>query len=194
VQEGEPIFHMECGFHAEEPGFEHQAALPPGVPGPAKLQTLQELADSMPGLPDFVRDRWRRAERPIDVKPVEPERFLHTPGGAPSRAIWMRLPSGAGASTAEEACLLAYLSDYWLAGTAAVPHVLPMPGPGLFMASLDHAMWFHRPGRVADWLLFQCESPSAQAGRGLARGLIYAEDGTLVASVAQEALLRPRAA
>lgn len=194
VQEGEPIFHMECGFHAEEPGFHHQAALPAGVPGPAQLQTLQELADSMPGLPDFVRDRWRRAERPIDVKPVEPARFLHAPGGEPARAIWMRLPSGAGASAAEEACLLAYLSDYWLAGTAAVPHVLPMPGPQLFMASLDHAMWFHRPGRVSDWLLFLCESPSAQAGRGLARGLIYAEDGTLVASVAQEALLRPRAA
>jgi acyl-CoA thioesterase-2 len=194
VQEGEPIFHMECGFHAQEPGFDHQAALPADLPGPAALQTLQQLAETMADLPDFVRERWRRAERPIEVKPVDPAGFLHAPGGDPARAIWMRLPSGAGATPGEEACLLAYLSDYWLAGTAALPHTLPMPGPSLFMASLDHAMWFHRPGRVADWLLFLTESPSAQAGRGLARGLIHTEDGTLVASVAQEALLRQRRA
>jgi acyl-CoA thioesterase-2 len=192
VQEGEPIFHMECGFHAPEAGFEHQAALPPGMKRPAELLTLQQLAEKMAGLPDWVRERWRRAERPIDVKPVEPERFLKAEDADPRRAIWMRLPSGAGAGPAEQHCLLAYLSDYWLAGTAALPHVIPMPGPSLFMASLDHAMWFHRPARVEEWLLFDCDGPSAQAGRGLARGLIYAEDGTLVASVAQEALLRPR--
>jgi acyl-CoA thioesterase-2 len=192
VQEGEPIFHMECGFHADEPGFDHQAALPPGMKRPAGLMTLPELARTMADLPDWVRERWARQERPIDVKPVEPERFLHAADADPRRAIWMRLPSGAGAGAAEQSCLLAYLSDYWLAGTAALPHTVPMPGPALFMASLDHAMWFHRPGRVEDWLLFVCDSPSAQAGRGLARGLIYAEDGTLVASVAQEALLRQR--
>ncbi len=193
VQEGEPIFHMECGFHGAEPGFDHQAALPAGMKRPDELLTLPELAETMDGaLPDWVRDRWRRQERPIEVKPVEPMRFLHAADADPSRAIWMRLPSGAGAGPAEQSCLLAYLSDYWLAGTAALPHTVPMPGPALFMASLDHAMWFHRPGRVEDWLLFVCDSPSAQAGRGLARGLIYAEDGTLVASVAQEALLRAR--
>ncbi len=195
VQEGEPIFHMECGFHAEEPGFDHQAALPEGMKRPADLMTLPELAVAMGDrLPDWVRTRWSRQERPIEVKPVEPERFLHAEGADPHRAIWMRLPSGAGATAAEQACLLAYLSDYWLAGTAALPHTVPMPSPALFMASLDHAMWFHRPMRVEDWLLFVCDSPSAQAGRGLARALIYAEDGTLVSSVAQEALLRPRKA
>jgi len=193
IQEGEPIFHMECGFHAEEPGFDHQVALPEGMKRPDALMTLPELAASMGDrLPDWVRERWGRQEQPIEVKPVEPERFLQAEGADPQRAIWMRLPSGAGASPAEQSCLLAYLSDYWLAGTAALPHTVPMPGPSLFMASLDHAMWFHRPTQVENWLLFVCDSPSAQAGRGLARALIYAEDGSLVASVAQEALLRPR--
>jgi acyl-CoA thioesterase-2 len=195
IQEGEPIFHMECGFHAVEQGFEHQAELPAGIPRPDELLTLQELAETMADrLPEWVRARWSRQERPIEVKPVKPESFLQAEGAAPERAIWMRLPSGAGTSAAEQASLLTYLSDYWLAGTAALPHTLPMPSPTLFMASLDHAMWFHRPGRVEQWLLFSCESPSAQAGRGLSRALIHGEDGRLVASVAQEALLRARRA
>jgi acyl-CoA thioesterase-2 len=193
IQSGEPIFHMECGFHAREDGFDHQSALPPGMPGPDSLQSLQQLATSMADrLPDWVRTRWSAVDRPIEVKPVDPESFLQREGAAPERAIWMRLASGAGAGPAEQAALLAYLSDYWLAGTAALPHTLPMPSPDLFMASLDHAMWFHRPAQVEDWMLFACESPSAQAGRGLSRALIYAADGRLVASTAQEALLRPR--
>jgi acyl-CoA thioesterase-2 len=106
----------------------------------------------------------------------------------------MRIAGGAGAGAAEQAGLLTYLSDHWLAGTAALSHALPMPGPTLFMASLDHAMWFHRQVEVADWLLFSCESPSAQGGRGLSRALVHSERGALVASVAQEALLRPRRA
>ena len=192
IQEGEPIFHMECGFHADEAGYSHQTGLPEGVLPPDQLQTLPELADSMgPELPDWVRARWRAQNRRIEVKPVDPMSFLHQPGIS-RRAIWMRLPSGAGAEPAEQAGLLAYLSDYWLAGTAALPHTLPMPSPTLFLASLDHAMWFHRPARVEEWLLFACESPSAQAGRGLSRALIYAADGVLVASTAQEALLRIR--
>jgi len=195
IQGGAPIFHMECGFHAMEPGFDHQTALPPGIPGPDALQSLPELAVSMAErLPAWARARWSDPERPIEVKPVDPESFLQRGGAAPERAIWMRLPSGGGAGPAEQAALLAYLSDYWLAGTAALPHTLPMPSPDLFMASLDHAMWFHRPAVVEDWLLFSCESPSAQAGRGLSRALIYAADGRLVASTAQEALLRPRRA
>jgi acyl-CoA thioesterase-2 len=196
VQDGEPIFHMECGFHTEEAGFAHQTALPAGVPPPSALLTLPELADALgEALPAWLQVRWREPGRPVQVKPVDPEGFARpAPEAAPRRAVWMRLPSGAGAGPAEQQCLLAYLSDYWLAGTAALPHAVPMPGPSLFMASLDHAMWFHRPARVEEWLLVDCDSPSAQAGRGLARGLIYAEDGRLVASVAQEALMRPRRA
>lgn len=192
IQDGEPIFHMECGFHADEAGYDHQMALPAGIPGPAALKALPELADELAGqAPDWLCERWRQPN-PIDVKPAEPMSFLQMEGVPPRRAVWMRLPGGAGATPHEQACLLSYLSDYWLAGTAALPHTLPHPSPTLFMASLDHAMWFHRPVKVEEWLLFDTDSPSAQAGRGLSRGLIYAEDGTLVASVAQEALLRPR--
>ena len=192
IQEGEPIFHMECGFHADEAGFEHQSELPEGVPPPSQLKTLPELAEAMAGeAPDWLREHWCQ-ERPIEVKPVEPRSFLHMEGAPPRRAIWMRLPSSAGATPSEQACLLAYLSDYSLASTAAMPHTLPAPGPALFIASLDHAMWFHRPVQMEEWLLFDMDSPSAQAGRGLSRALIYAQDGTLVASVAQEALLRRR--
>ena len=193
IQEGAPIFHMECGFHADEPGFNHQATLPNGMKRPEDLKSLPELAAAMgDGIPDWLRARWERQEPPIEVKPVEPERFMHAEGDDPHRSIWMRWKGTAGANAAEQCCLLAYLSDMWLAGTPAVPHTTPMSSPTLFMASLDHAMWFHRPANVAEWLLFVCDSPSAQAGRGLARALIYAEDGTLVASVAQEALLRAR--
>ncbi len=193
IQGGEPIFHMECGFHSSEQGFDHQSRLPHGIPGPDSLQSLPELAVSMADrLPDWLRARWSDPGRSVEVKPVDPRSFLRTEGAAPERAIWMRLPSGAGAGPAEQAALMAYMSDYWLAGTAALPHTLPMPSPTLFMASLDHAMWFHRPARVEEWLLFACESPSAQGGRGLSRALIYTADGTLAASTAQEALLRQR--
>jgi acyl-CoA thioesterase-2 len=192
IQQGEPIFHMECGFHALEEGFSHQTGLP-HVPGPEALQSLPQLADAMADrIPDWLRDRWRGPDWPIEVRPVDPESFLAGDDRAPERAIWMRMASGAGAEAGAQAALLTYVSDYWLAGTAAIPHTLPMPSPTLFMASLDHAMWFHRPARVDDWLLFSCESPSAQAGRGLSRALVHAADGTLVASVAQEALLRAR--
>ncbi len=193
IQEGEPIFHMECGFHAGEEGFDHQTSLPAGVAGPESLKTLQELADATDiDAPDWLRNRWRQTERRVEVKPVEPSSFTFVEGAEPRRSIWMRVPSGGGATPDRQACLLAWMSDYWLAGTAAMSHTLPGPGPDLFMASLDHAMWFHRPVDVGEWLLFQTDSPSAQAGRGLARGLIYARDGRLVATVVQEALLRRR--
>ncbi len=192
IQEGEPIFHMECGFHAPEFGYDHQSPFPEGMAPHAALKTLPELAASMADLPETVRERWSRPTWQMEVKPVDPEGFIGAPGIPPSRKIWMRLQSGAGATVAEQACLLAYMSDYWLAGTAALPHTLAMPHPGLFMASLDHAMWFHRPVKVEEWLLFDCDSPSAQDGRGFSRGMIFAEDGALVASIAQEALLRPR--
>ncbi|MGL6042597.1 MAG: acyl-CoA thioesterase, partial [Sandaracinobacteroides sp.] len=194
IQQGEPIFHMECGFHAFEDGFDHQTALP-DVPAPDTLESLPQLADTLGDrVPAWVKTRWRDQDWPIEVRPVDPDSFLESAGRAPERAIWMRIASASGASSTEQAGLMTYLSDYWLAGTAAISHSLPMPSPTLFMASLDHAMWFHRPCRADGWLLFSCESPSAYGGRGLSRALVHAEDGTLVASVAQEALLRQRRA
>lgn len=194
IQQGEPIFHMELGFHADEPGYEHQRPRPLDVPLPEALDDLPALVERMgDALPGFVRERWARRDRPISVKPVDPAQFLDGTGREPRRRFWLKLDSGAEATDeAARRALLTYLSDYWLAGTAALPHTMPMPSPGLFIASLDHAMWFHRAARVDDWLYIETESPSAQAGRGLALGYVHDRAGALVATMMQEALLRPR--
>lgn len=193
VQNGDPIFHMECGFHAPEEGFEHQDEMPEGVPGPDNLLNMPQLAAQMgEELPEWARLRWAKMDHPLEVRPVDPQEFLYNPDMRPRRRVWMKMHCGHGASAADHACMLAYLSDYMLASTAAMSHSFPLAGPELFMASLDHAMWFHRPLRVDEWLLLDCESPAAAGGRGVARARIFTRDGLLVASVAQEALLRVR--
>ncbi|WP_448586099.1 acyl-CoA thioesterase [Thermaurantiacus sp.] len=192
IQKGEPIFHMELGFHAAEEGFEHQRELPERVPAPETLLDLPALAEAMADrLPEFLRRRWADRGRPVEIRPVDPEHFLDGRGREPRRRFWLRLPSGAAEpSQAGQRALLTYVSDFWLAGTAALPHVGPVPG--LFLASLDHAMWFHRDVRVDDWLFFETVSPAAQAGRGLALGFVHDLAGRLVATMVQEALIRPR--
>jgi acyl-CoA thioesterase-2 len=194
IQKGEPIFHMELGFHAAEEGWEHQRDLPEGVPAPDTLLDLAGLAETMgEKLPEFLRRRWADRARPVEVRPVDPEHFLDGRGKEPRRRFWLRLPSAAAEpSQAGQRALLTYVSDFWLAGTAALPHAVPMPSPNLFMASLDHAMWFHRDVAVHDWLFFETVSPAAQAGRGLALGFVHDTAGRLVATMVQEALIRPR--
>ncbi len=193
LQNGEAILHMECGFHAPEAGFEHAATLPDDVPQPGQLRGLSELAaDPDLPLPPWVRTHWAAVSTAVEFRPVDPGHYLRDKGPVPHRRLWMRLASGAGSDRAAQNALLCYLSDYSLAATAALPHIDALPGPELFMVSLDHAIWFHRPVDVSQWLLFDCDSPSAHGGRGLGRGLIYAADGTLVASVAQEGLMRRR--
>lgn len=191
VQEGEPIFHMQTSFHVEEEGFEHQLDAPDVAPPDQLMTTEQMVAYFGDRAPEWMVKRWRK-RRMLDVRAVEPEQLLGGEGKPPVRRVWTRLTPGHGtaASQMEQACLLAYMSDYWLASTGAIPHVVAAPGPHLFMASLDHAMWFHRPADVRDWLLFDCDSPSTQGGRTLGRATVYDRAGRLVASVAQEALLR----
>jgi len=191
IQEGEPIFHMECGFHAEEEGFEHQVPLPSVVSRPEQLKPLLQLVEELgERVPAWLQQWDRRYGGQLDVRPVDPEGFFRCEDGVPRRSVWMRVPGAAGSPRSGHACVLAWMSDHWLAGTSALPYMAP--GRALFMASLDHAMWFHRPVDTSGWLLFDTDSPSAQAGRGLSRALIYAEDGRLVASAVQEALLRQR--
>lgn len=193
IQEGEPIFHMECGFHAAEQGFDHQFELPADIPPPESLRSIPELvAEYGHTMPNWLRTKLQDPHQPVEARPVDPEHFFHSSRKAARRAVWMRVPSGAGAPATGQSAILAWLSDHWLSGTAALPHVLPDSGQDPFIASLDHAMWFHRPAATDGWLLFHTESPSAQSGRGLARGLIFAQSGALVASVAQEAVLRHR--
>lgn len=193
MQDGEAILHMECGFHAPEAGFEHAVPIPPDVPAPETLKDLRAIsADLGMKLPDWVRRYWGGLSSAVEFRPVAPASYLRSDGPMPRRRLWVRVASGAGADLDAQNCLLCYLSDYSLAATAALPHIDALPGPELFLVSLDHAIWFHRPVDTSDWLLLDCDSPSAHGGRGLGRGLIFTRDGTLVATIAQEGLLRRR--
>lgn len=192
VQSGIPIFHLECSFHRGEPGFDHQEPPPLDVPQPDDLPTMAEAADMMADRLPGSTVRILKHLRLIEARPVDPEQLLRQDRPA-RRRFWVRVPSAANsADPTVHQQLLAYLSDYWLAGTTLVPHPVRMAGPELFMASLDHAMWFHSPHRVDDWLLYDCDSPQAGNGRGLARGALYTRAGDLIASTAQEALMRLR--
>ncbi|MDF2995393.1 MAG: acyl-CoA thioesterase [Xanthobacteraceae bacterium] len=191
VQHGRPIFVMSASFHKREEGFEHQLPLPEDVPPPEELTTVASLPEEILGkLPEQVRAYWTRP-RPVELRPVS---LGHYSGAPPRRSvqyIWFRaagvLPDEPGLHRA----VLAYTSDMTLLETALVTHGNSVLGENIQGASLDHALWLHRPFRVDDWLLYAQDSPFAGGARGLARGLIYDRAGRLVASVAQEGLIRP---
>jgi acyl-CoA thioesterase-2 len=190
-QGGPAIFAMSCSFQVEEPGVEHQMAMPP-APAPETLPTEQQrLAPFLTAAPEAVR-ALLLAERPFEVRtadqigddPFAPAR------GEPRRLTWMRAIDALPEQPALHACLLAYVSDYQFATTALAPHGISWLSPSVQLASIDHVMWFHRPFRCDDWLLHAIESPTARAARGLVRGAVFTRDGRLVASTAQEGLIR----
>jgi acyl-CoA thioesterase-2 len=191
IQHGRQIFNLSASFQVPEEGLEHQ--LPrPQVPAPEGLKSIEDLAREFAGeLPPRMR-RFLNYRRPVEVRPCQPELFVQRASAQAVKQVWMRaadrLPDDPGLHQA----MLAYISDYELIGTVTLPHGLHATRDGLQMASLDHAMWFHRPVRVDEWLLFDLHSPAAAGGRGLARGEVYAADGRLVASIAQEGLMRLR--
>jgi acyl-CoA thioesterase-2 len=191
-QAGRTIFQMLCSFHQPETGFEHQTECVPGVPPPESLQSVSEFVTShAEQLPD---DMVRSYQVPfvVELKPVDPEGIFIRRLREPRRQFWMRVPSAAAMDDLRaDQCMLAFASDYFLAGVAAGQHRSPATAGGFSIISLDHSIWFHRPASAADWLLCCSDSPSAQAGRGVARGLIYDRAGRLIASAAQEALMRP---
>lgn len=190
-QDGQAIFTLLAEFHVPEEGFFHQGAIMPAVPPPEQVAPIQR----------FVRDRSADLDPavvhnfavavPIEMRPVAPEDyFLQRPVEA-VRPFWFR-QSGAAAidDPRLHQCLLAFASDYWLAGVAAVPHFLPTNSEEFLISSMDHAMWFHRPARCEEWMLHHTVSPSASEGLGLALGQVFDREGRLVASTAQESLLR----
>ena len=190
IQHGRPILNMAVSFQVPESGLEHQDEMPE-VPRPGELES-KTLHDSkaLKLLPAKVR-RFAMEQRPIDFRPVRPFDLIHE-GKLPARSqVWFRtidrLPDG---DDDLHRCLLAYISDYYLLTTATLPHGLSFFDKHLQLTSLDHAMWFHRPVHVDEWLLYDTDSPSASAGRGFARGRIFAEDGSLVASTVQEGVVR----
>lgn len=191
IQHGEQIFNMAASFQTAESGLEHQVAMP-SVPKPDSLKELETLAREFSGELPARMQRFLRWERPFHVRPVDPQQFLFRDSLAPVKQLWIKTAEGISAESFLHQALLAYISDYELIGTATLPHGVHATRDGLQMASLDHAMWFHRPVRVDEWLLFALDSPAASGGRGLARGYVFTEDGKLVATLAQEGLIRVR--
>ena len=188
IQHGKQIFNLAASFQAPEGGYEHQLEMP-NVPPPEQLEDETEARRGQADqLPEFLRD-WLTRARPFETRPV----VLDPPGDRPARPpfdnVWFRAAGPVPPAFSQP--LLAFASDATLLSTSLLPH-----GKSIFsnlqVASLDHAMWFHRPCRFDDWLLYAQDSPSASGARGFNRGAIFARDGTLIASVAQEGLIRPR--
>lgn len=191
IQHGRPIFSMSVSFHAEEEGLDHQMKMP-DVPHPDSLPTDAELKEKiLPQLPEAVR-RYYERPRPIELRPVEYGRYS---GNAPADGrvnIWIRTTAKLPDDPAIHRCALAYASDLTLLDTALLQQKRSVFDRDIMGASLDHALWFHRPFRADEWLLYTQDSPNLHGSRGFARGLIYTADGALAASVAQEGLLRVR--
>jgi acyl-CoA thioesterase II len=191
IQHGQAIFALTASFHKTEPGLSHQIEMPK-VPDPESLPTEEELkARLLPNLPQAMRTYWER-ERPIELRPVDISRYLSREKRAPVQNIWFRANGMLPDDVRLHQCILAYASDFSLLDASLIAHGRLMFDPQIMMASLDHGLWFHRDFRADEWMLYAMDSPSTQGARGLSRGSIFRRDGTLVASVAQEGLIRER--
>jgi acyl-CoA thioesterase-2 len=191
IQHGSPIFVMSVSFHRAEPGFEHQMKMP-AVPSPDELPSESEIRERvLPMMPEPVR-RYYERERPIELRPVEYGRYLGRKIEDGRFHVWIRATGKLPDEPAIHQCVLAYASDMTLLDAALTPHGRSVFEKTIMAASLDHALWLHRPFRADDWLLYAQDSPNMADARGFSRGLIFARDGTLVASVAQEGLVRER--
>lgn len=192
IQHGKAIFSMSASFQVEEPGFDHQIQIP-DVPAPETLMGEAEFrAAFLAQAPETVKKYWGR-ERPIEIRPTSLTHYLSREKLDPEAHIWVRASGLVPDDRHYQAAILAYLSDMTLLDTSLYAHGTSIFDPELQVASLDHAMWFHRPCRLDDWLLYTQDSPSAAGARGMTRGSIFTRDGRLVASVAQEGLIRKRA-
>lgn len=192
IQHGEQIFNLAASFQVPEAGLEHQFDMPK-VPGPEGLEPedvrRKRLAHQ---LPEAVREHFTKPG-PMDVRPVEEDDDLINPKkGRPYQDIWIKAKGTMPDDLSMHQCVLAYASDMSLLDTCLIPHGVSWFSGRLQSASLDHAMWFHHPFRVDDWILYSHDSPSAGGGRGFNRGMMFTRDGKLVASVAQEGLIRLR--
>ena len=193
IQHGNAIFSAMVSFHAEEVGtFDHQDKMPV-VPPPESLTAEEMLKQHsmLQEMPEFIR-RYYESERPIELRPVEIERYFGQKVNDGRIHIWIKTAAPLPDDPALHLCALAYASDFSLLDAVMARYGRTLFDKRMMPASLDHAMWFHRPFRADEWLLYAQDSPSAQSGRGLARGLIFKADGTLVASVAQEGSVRQR--
>ena len=191
IQHGRPIFAMSVSFHKHEVSFDHHIAIP-DVPPPEELPSERELRDKIVDhLPKNMRSYWDH-DRPIEMRPVDVTRYVDRSKGEPKQSIWMRANGQLPDDQRLHQCVLAYASDFTLLDTALIAHGKLLFDTDIQLASLDHAMWLHRPFRADEWLLYVQDSPSASGARGFCRGSIFTRDGVLVASSAQEGLTRRR--
>lgn len=191
IQRGAAIFSLEASFHVEEPGLEHQVPMPLDVPAPETLKSQGDLFELSPLAPEGLKRYWAR-ERPLDIRPVVVEHYLTREKLPPKQCNWIRMTGPVPDDRSIQTAMLGYLSDMTLLDTSTYPHGRALFDPEIQAASLDHAMWFHRPHKLDDWLLYVQDSPSSSGARGFNRGDLYGRDGTLVASAAQEGLIRLR--
>lgn len=193
IQHGRAIYSMSVSFHVAEEGLTHQLEMP-AVPLPDALPSEAEIKDHiLPRMPDPVR-RYYQSARPIELRPVEYGRYLGEKLEGGRYHMWIRATGRLPDEPAIHQCVLAYASDMTLLDAALIPHGRTVFNEDIMAASLDHSLWFHRPFRADEWLLYAQDSPNLGGSRGFSRGSIFASDGTLVASVAQEGLLRQRRA
>jgi acyl-CoA thioesterase II len=192
IQHGEAIFTMAVSFQVEEAGVTHQVTMP-NVPMPDDLPSEADMkAKILPSLPENVR-RFFERERPIEMRPVDYRRYLGT-GEVSEPHVWLRAVGRLPDDPTVHRCVLAFASDMGLLDASLAVHGRTVFESSIQGASLDHALWFHRPFRADEWMLYAQDSPNGSGARGFSRGLIFAADGTLIASAAQEGLIRPRRA
>ena len=191
IQHGRPIFTFAASFQVDEAGLEHHFTAPE-VPEPESAQPIEQLRSEEIGRLPVNLQRWLDRFGPFEFRAVrgaDPDDRVPKP---PFKDLWFKLHGAYRDDPVMNRALLAYVSDFHLVGTATLPHGISWIHDRLMVASLDHAMWFHREFSLDDWLLYTCDSPSTQSGRGLARGMIYDRQGRLVASTAQEGVVRLR--
>lgn len=192
VQHGNGIFALSASFQLDEPGFEHQIPMP-AVRQPEDLPGEQQIKEQyLQHAPEPVRKYWQR-ERPIEIRPVSLTHWLSGEKLEPRQDVWVRTRGDVPDDRHLQAAILAYLSDMTLLDASLYAHGTSIFDPNLQVASLDHSMWFHRPCKLDDWLLYTQDSPSASGARGLTRGSLFTRSGALIASVAQEGLIRKKA-
>ncbi len=191
IQHGYPILNMAASFKILEEGLEHQASMPQ-VPKPEALKEAGEYRKQLlERLPEgHELPRYLMHDRPFEFRPVQLPQFIDPEPREPRANLWFKAVGTVPDNDYLHRAMLAYVSDYYLISTATRPHGTSVFDPKLQLASLDHALWFQRPFRIDEWLLYAIESPSAADGRGLSRGMIYKQDGSLVAVVAQEGVMR----
>ncbi len=194
IQHGHAIFALSASFQADETGLEHQMPMKANVPGPDGLMSDREFGAQYAHMaPEHIRKYFER-ERPIEMKPVSLTHYISRDPLPPEQNVWFRTLGEVPDDRALQAAVLAYVSDMTLLDGSLFPHGRTVFDRDMQAASLDHSMWFHRPNRLDDWILYSQDSPNASGGRGFNRGAFYSRSGELVASVAQEGLVRVRKA